>query len=90
MSRGNDRGNGNAGKIYTHTEPPDGTEAYKIGDQAIDDRAVQCNTDGSCLTKQALMDVCGQITEPVRVAAVFIVIPAEYLGVHNGDPHRRS
>ena len=36
--------------------------------------------------KQALMDVCGQITEPVRVAAVFIVIPAEYLGVHNGDP----
>jgi len=21
MSRGNDRGNGNAGKIYTHTEP---------------------------------------------------------------------
>ena len=48
------RGNGNAGKIYTHTEPPDGTEAYKIGDQAIDDQAVQCNTDGSCDAPQGL------------------------------------
>ena len=42
------------------------------------------------LPKQALVDVHGQIAEPVRVAAVFIVIPAEDLGVDDGDPHGRS
>jgi len=30
------------------------------------------------------MDVCGQIAEPVRVTAVFIVVPAEYFCVDNG------
>ena len=35
------------------------------------------------------MDIGGQIAEPVRVTAVFIVIPAEDLGVDNGYPHGR-
>ena len=36
------------GKMYPHIEPsPEGTETCTCGNQAIDDRAVQCNTDGS-------------------------------------------
>ena len=35
------------------------------------------------------MHIHRQVAHPVRVAAVFIVIPAEYLGVNDGYPHVR-
>jgi hypothetical protein len=54
------------------------------------------NSESCCIVspysspKQVFMDVRGQIAESVRVTAVFIVIPAEYLGVDHGDPQGRS
>ena len=48
FSIGMKRGQENRENVSPHRAVQEGTETYTIGNQAIDDRAVQCNTDGSC------------------------------------------